>query len=142
MIMSGRISKVILPASMDDDTEPPIAEGKGQLHLPVSRRVRSRTGQSAGTYHIHHFGIQNLPIRNNSNEVLSKTKVFRYVLYVLFVFLTLSSALSRIWLSDEAPSRGNHWSRTSSGSASSSLTGSTREPMGWSQALDNWDDEQ
>ena len=51
--------------------------------------------------------------------------------------LTLSSALSSTWLSGEAPSRGNHWSRTSSGSDSRSLTGSTRDPMGWSQALDS-----
>lgn len=54
------------------------------------------------------------------------------------MFLTLSSALSRILLSGEAPSRWNHWSRTSCGSASSSLTGTTRDPIGWSQPLDNY----
>lgn len=52
--------------------------------------------------------------------------------------LTLSSALSRISLSGKAPSRGIHWSRTSCGSESSSLTGTTRDPIGWSHALDNY----
>lgn len=54
--------------------------------------------------------------------------------------LTLSSALSRISLSGKAPSRGIHWSRTSCGSESSSLTGTTRDPIGWSHALDNYRD--
>lgn len=53
-------------------------------------------------------------------------------------FLTLSSALSRISLSGKAPSRGIHWSRTSCGLESSSLTGTTRDPIGWSHALDNY----
>jgi len=52
--------------------------------------------------------------------------------------LTLSSALSRIRLSGEAPSRWNHWSSTRSGSDSSSLTGTTREPMGRAQLWDSW----
>ena len=54
--------------------------------------------------------------------------------------LTLSSALSRISLSGKAPSRGIHWSRTSCGSENSSLTGTTRDPIGWSHALDNYRD--
>ncbi len=54
---------------------------------------------------------------------------------------TLSSALSRISLSGKAPSRGIHWSRTSCGSESRSLTGTTSDPIGWSHALDNYRDE-
>lgn len=50
---------------------------------------------------------------------------------------TLSSALSRISLSGKAPSRCIHLSRTSWGSDSSSLTGTTRDPIGWSHALDS-----
>lgn len=51
---------------------------------------------------------------------------------------TLSSALRRISLSGKAPSRCIHWSRTSCGSERSALTGTTRDPIGWSHALDNF----
>lgn len=51
---------------------------------------------------------------------------------------TLSSALNRISLSGKAPSKDIHWSRTSCGSDSSSFTGSTTDPIGWSHALDNY----
>lgn len=51
--------------------------------------------------------------------------------------LTFSSALNRTWLSGKAPSRWNHWSVSSCGSASRFLTGSTSDPIGWSQPLDN-----
>lgn len=51
--------------------------------------------------------------------------------------LTFSSALSRTWLPGKAPSRWNHWSVNSCGSASRFFTGSTSDPIGWSQPLDN-----
>lgn len=54
--------------------------------------------------------------------------------------LTLSSALSKISLSGKAPSKGIHWSKSSCGSDSSALTGTTIDPIGWSHALDNYRD--
>lgn len=48
---------------MDDNDEPlvPGCVGQRQVHLPQSgRTVRSRAGQTAATYHVHHFRIQNL----------------------------------------------------------------------------------
>lgn len=51
---------------------------------------------------------------------------------------TLSSALRRISLSGNAPSRDIHWSRTSCGSERSCLTGTTRDPIGWSHALESY----
>lgn len=51
---------------------------------------------------------------------------------------TLSSALRRTWLSGEAPSRLSHWSRISSGSQSSCLTGTTKEPIGNAQLWESW----
>lgn len=51
---------------------------------------------------------------------------------------TFSSALRRTWLSGEAPSRWNHWSRISSGSESSCLTGTTKEPIGNAQLWESW----
>lgn len=54
--------------------------------------------------------------------------------------LTFSSVLTKISLSGKAPSSCIHWSRTSCGSESSSLTGITKEPIGWSHALDNYRD--
>ncbi len=53
-------------------------------------------------------------------------------------FLTLSSALSRIWLSGIAPSRLSQRSSTRSFSSSSSLTGSTREPRAWPQLWESY----
>lgn len=52
--------------------------------------------------------------------------------------LTLSSALKRISLSGKAPSRGIHPSRTSCGLESSCLTGTTRDPIGSSHALESY----
>lgn len=53
------------------------------------------------------------------------------------LWLAFSSALNRTWLSGKAPSRWNHWSTSSCGSASRFLTGSTSDPIGWSHPLDN-----
>lgn len=53
-------------------------------------------------------------------------------------FHTLSSALSRIWLSAKAPSMLSHLSSISSGWERSSFIGRTREPSGWSHALESY----
>lgn len=53
-------------------------------------------------------------------------------------FLTLSSALSRIWLSGMAPSRLNQRSSTRSFSFSSSLSGSTSEPRARPQLWESY----
>lgn len=53
-------------------------------------------------------------------------------------FLTLSSALNRIWLSGMAPSRLNQRSSTRSFSFSSSLSGSTSEPRAWPQLWESY----
>ena len=93
-------------------------------------------GGTGGLWRFYHLCVQDLSTLHSPSVILWTNGNDIHSL-IFFSSPTLSSALRRISLSGKAPSRGIHWSRTSCGFESSSLTGTTRAPIGWSQALDN-----